>query len=198
METIVDEVEHGRTFSFPKHDVYVDNVPPIGSPCYEARVPFPLALQEMGKRAYDEDLYEIFKNSEIKVALFDLIKSIPKHARILKKLCSTTKNTNSKANTTGKVSEHVSSIFHEKFAQKWSDPGMFTIPCTIDDKKINNALLDLGASINVIPTSLYESLNIGPLKDTNVVIQLADRSSTRPRGVVENMLVKVDKLIFPA
>ena len=113
-------------------------------------------------------------------------------------MCSTKKNTKSKANTTGKVSEHVSSIFHEKIAQKRSDPGMFTIPCTNGDKNINNALLELGATINIIPTSLYEYLNIGHLKDTYVVIQLADRSSTRPRGVLENVLVKVDKIISPA
>mgnify|MGYP001795047701 CR=1 FL=1 len=50
MERIVEKVEYGRTCNFPEDDVYVDNLPPIGSPCYEARAPFPIGLQETGKR----------------------------------------------------------------------------------------------------------------------------------------------------
>ncbi|XP_026383311.1 uncharacterized protein LOC113278777 [Papaver somniferum] len=59
-------------------------------------------------------------------------------------------------------------------------------------------LTDLGASINVMPASVYESLKLGPLKDTGIVIQLADRSNTYPKGVIEDVLVQVNQLIFPA
>ncbi|XP_074278462.1 uncharacterized protein LOC141602052 [Silene latifolia] len=59
-------------------------------------------------------------------------------------------------------------------------------------------MLDLGASINVIPYAIYEKLKLGPLKDTSVVIQLVDRSSVYPKGVVENVMVGVGKLVFPA
>ena len=58
-------------------------------------------------------------------------------------------------------------------------------------------MLDLGASINVMPYSIYSSLNLGPLEETGVVIQLADRSNIYPRGVVEDVLVQVDELVFP-
>ena len=57
-------------------------------------------------------------------------------------------------------------------------------------------MLDLGASINVMPYSIFSSLNLGPLEETGVVIQLADRSNIYPRGVVENVLVQVDELVF--
>ncbi|CAA0838473.1 Uncharacterized mitochondrial protein AtMg00860, partial [Striga hermonthica] len=79
-----------------------------------------------------------------------------------------------------------------------SDPGMFFIPCIIGNLKIERAMLDLGASINVMPRSIFNSLNLGPLKQTGVVIQLADRSTTFPDGVVEDVLVKVNDLVFPA
>ncbi|XP_021734953.1 uncharacterized protein LOC110701647 [Chenopodium quinoa] len=66
------------------------------------------------------------------------------------------------------------------------------------DTTLHRAMFDLGASINVIPYSLFKSLELGPLHETGVVIQLADRSNVYPKGVVEDVLVKVDGLIFPA
>ena len=57
-------------------------------------------------------------------------------------------------------------------------------------------MLDLGASI-VMPFSIYASLNLGALKETDVVIQFADRSNTYPRGVLEDVLVQVNDLVFP-
>uniref|UniRef100_A0A151UGD6 Reverse transcriptase domain-containing protein n=1 Tax=Cajanus cajan TaxID=3821 RepID=A0A151UGD6_CAJCA len=81
---------------------------------------------------------------------------------------------------------------------KCKDPGTFTIPCIIGDRKFANALLDLGASINVMPMSIFNSLSLGPLKPIGVVIQLANRSTAHPTGVIEDVLVRVDKLIFPA
>ena len=58
-------------------------------------------------------------------------------------------------------------------------------------------MLDLGASINVMPHSVYTSLKLGPLKQTGVIIQLADHSNAYPDGVVEDVLVKINNLIFP-
>ncbi|XP_057779763.1 uncharacterized protein LOC130998355 [Salvia miltiorrhiza] len=81
---------------------------------------------------------------------------------------------------------------------KCGDPGMFYIPCVIGTMKVEKAMLDLGASINVMPLSMYQDLEIGPLKPTRVVIQLADRSNVYPEGILEDVLVKVEELIFPA
>ena len=97
-----------------------------------------------------------------------------------------------------KISEQVSAMFQKKLPKKCSDPGMFTIPCTIGGVKVKRAMLDLFASINVMPYSLYETLKLGPLRETSVVIQLADRSNTYPRGVIEDVLVELDKLVFLA
>jgi hypothetical protein len=58
-------------------------------------------------------------------------------------------------------------------------------------------MLDLGALINVMPLSIYKDLNLEPLKETNVIIQLVDRSNSYPEGVVKDVLIRVNKLIFP-
>ena len=97
-----------------------------------------------------------------------------------------------------KVSEQFSAVFQRRMPKKCTDPGMVTILCVICDIKIDKAMLDLGASINVLPYSLYKSLGLGPLHETRIVVQLANRSTICPRGVVEDVLVMVDNVIFPA
>ena len=75
-------------------------------------------------------------------------------------------------------------MIQRKLPPKCKDPGSFTIPCTIGKTKFKNAMLDLGASINVMPHSVYASLGLGELKKDNVIIELADRSNVYPRGLV--------------
>ncbi|XP_048231763.1 uncharacterized protein LOC125370425 [Ricinus communis] len=77
---------------------------------------------------------------------------------------------------------------------KRRDPGSFIVPCIIGDLPISDALADLGASI--MPSSLFEKLGLSEPKPTRMSIQLADRTVKYPRGIVENVLVKVDKFIF--
>ncbi|KAK4394448.1 Retrovirus-related Pol polyprotein from transposon opus [Sesamum angolense] len=93
--------------------------------------------------------------------------------------------------------KNVSAVINRKLPEKCKDPGMFTLPCIIGNKRIERAMLDLGASINVMPYSVYQALNLSTLQDTNVIIQLADRSYVRPMGLVEDVLVKVNDLLFP-
>jgi hypothetical protein len=75
---------------------------------------------------------------------------------------------------------------------------MYAIPITIGTKQIDKVMMDLGAGINVMPLSMYNYLKLGPMKETRIIIQLADRSNTYPEGMVEDVLVKVHDLIFPA
>ena len=89
-------------------------------------------------------------------------------------------------------------MIQKQLPSKCEDPGMFTIPIEIGNHKFGKSMLDLGASINVLPSSIYDSLALGPLVTTGIVIQLADGSSVYPRGVVEDVLVKVGNLVFPA
>jgi len=75
---------------------------------------------------------------------------------------------------------------------KYKDPGCPTISTVIGDQLIHRALLDLGASANLIPFIEYERLGLGELTPTKMFIQLADRSTRFPRGIVEDVLIRVD------
>jgi len=75
---------------------------------------------------------------------------------------------------------------------------VFSVPCKIGNLYFDKAMLDLGASINVMPRSVYDKLNLEKLKKTGVVLQLADRSSIYRDEVLENVLVQVNELVFPA
>jgi hypothetical protein len=79
---------------------------------------------------------------------------------------------------------------------KYKNPGCPIISCFIGEHKIEKALLDLGASVNLLPYSLFQSLNLGELKPTSVTLLLADRFVKVPRGIVEDVLVQVDKFIY--
>ncbi|PIN13095.1 DNA-directed DNA polymerase [Handroanthus impetiginosus] len=93
--------------------------------------------------------------------------------------------------------EEYSAIIQNKLPPKLKDPGSFMILCKIGTHFSGRALCDLGASINLMPYSIYRTLGLGEAKPTSITLQLADRSLTYPRGVIEDILVKVDKFIFP-
>ncbi|XP_062119186.1 uncharacterized protein LOC133832928 [Humulus lupulus] len=94
--------------------------------------------------------------------------------------------------------EECSAILQRKLPQKLRDPGSFTIPCTIGNFESMKALCDLGASINLMSLSVFRRLKLGEARLTTVTLQLAGRSIAHPRGIIEDILVKVDKFIFPA
>ena len=103
-----------------------------------------------------------------------------------------------KGNEVLRVGESCSSILQRKIPPKLKDPRSFIIPCSIGKTRFCKAMLDLGSSINVMPFSMYFSLNLGVLKQTGIVIQLADGSNAYPKGVLEDVLVQVNGLIFLA
>nr|XP_023876781.1 uncharacterized protein LOC111989228 [Quercus suber] len=94
------------------------------------------------------------------------------------------------------LTKESSAILQKKLSPKLKDLGSFTIPCTKGKSYFDRALCDLGASINPMPLSFFRKLGLGEVKPTTISLQLADRSIKYPRGVIENVLVKVDKFIF--
>ena len=77
------------------------------------------------------------------------------------------------------------------------DPDSFTIPCSIGKYEFKKALCDSGASINFMPLSVVQRLSLGELTPTTITLQMADRSMAQPKGILEDILVKVRKFIFP-
>ncbi|KAF5804656.1 putative retrotransposon gag domain, aspartic peptidase domain superfamily [Helianthus annuus] len=158
--------------------------------------PFPSRLRSTQKQREEQEIMETFRKVEVNIPLLDAIKQVPRYAKFLKELCTSKKKL--KGNETVKVGENISAVLQKRLPQKCKDPGVFTVPCKLGNLNIPRAMLDLGASINVLPNSIFKTLNVGPLKRTGVVIQLADRSLVYPKGVLEDVLVQVNELVFPA
>nr|KAJ0202227.1 hypothetical protein LSAT_V11C600328980 [Lactuca sativa] len=124
-----------------------------------------------------------FRKVEVNIPLLDAIKQLPRKL---------------KGNETVKVSENVSAVLQKWLPPKCKGPGVFTVPCKLGNLSVPRAKLDLGASINVLPYSLFKTIGVWPLKRTGVIIHLVDRSLVHPKDVLEDVLVQVNELIFLA
>ncbi|XP_048235665.1 uncharacterized protein LOC125371177 [Ricinus communis] len=120
---------------------------------------------------------------------------MPRSAKFLKEVFSNKRKFKDLAFMT--LKEECSVIFQKMLPEKKHNPGSFTIPYVIGDLTICEALVDLGATINVMPYNLFAKLGLEETKPTTMSIQLIDSSAKYPRGVAENVLIKVDKFIFP-
>ncbi|RDY07908.1 Retrovirus-related Pol polyprotein from transposon 17.6, partial [Mucuna pruriens] len=166
-------------------------------------LPFPSRTTSARKPESDEELLKMFRKVEINIPLLDAIKQVPKYAKFLKELCVHKRR---KIKGSKEIGGVVSALTKNEaitagaptLPKKCRDPGIFFVPCTIGECTFADAMLDLGASINVMPASIYRSLNFGELEPTRMTIQLANRSIVQPLGVLEDVLVQVNELIFPA
>ncbi|GJX11658.1 reverse transcriptase domain-containing protein [Tanacetum coccineum] len=120
---------------------------------------------------------------------------MPKYAKFLKGLLSN--KTRLEEACTITMNERCSAVLLNKLPSKEKDHGSFIIPCDIGHLHINNALADLGSSISLMPYTMYEKLGLGEPKPTRMSLELADRSIQYPRGIAENVLIKIDKFIIP-
>nr|GEX73691.1 reverse transcriptase domain-containing protein [Tanacetum cinerariifolium] len=96
------------------------------------------------------------------------------------------------------LNKNCSAVVLKKLPEKLGDPGRFLIPCDFSEFDNCLALTDLGASINLMPLSIWKKLKLPTLNDTKMVLELADRTISKPTGVAENIFVKVDKFYFLA
>jgi len=151
-------------------------------------------MTKQRKVNHNYEIFEIFKQVRINISFLDAIKLILSYAKFLKDLCTVKRKLNVKKKAF--LAEQVSVILQNNNALKYKDPSCPTISCFIGEHKIKRALLDLGASVNLLPYSVFQSLNLGELKPTSVTLLLADRSIKVPREIVEDVLVQVDNFIY--
>ena len=141
---------------------------------------------------------ETFRKVEVNIPLLDAIKQIPRYAKFLKELCTNKRKLKgSERISMGRNDSALIGKYVPQIPEKCKDPGTFSIPCIIGNSKFDNAMLDLGASVSVMPLSIFNSLSLGPLQSTDVVIHLTNRSVAYPVGFIEDVLVRVGELIFP-
>ncbi|CAL9001063.1 unnamed protein product [Prunus brigantina] len=163
---------------------------------YLPPIPFPGRLATSKHDKSFAEIYDILSKVNVNLPLLDMIRNMPTYAKFFKELNSHKRRYSPHEKVL--VSENVSAVLQRKLPPKLKDPGSFTIGITIGNKQAEKAMLDLGASINLMPYSVYVQLGLGELKSTTLSLQLADRSVKYPRGIVEDILVQVDKLILPA
>ncbi|XP_073138719.1 uncharacterized protein [Henckelia pumila] len=125
----------------------------------------------------------------------DALAQIPSYAKFLKEILANKRKLTNLG--TVNLNEECSAVLLNKLPPKIQDPGSFSIPCAIGSMSFDKALCDLGASINLMPYSLAKKLGIGVMEPTTMSLKLADRSIKHPKGIVENVLLKVDEFIFP-
>ncbi|GJR81825.1 putative reverse transcriptase domain-containing protein [Tanacetum coccineum] len=89
------------------------------------------------------------------------------------------------------------SHINNSIPRKEKDPWSFTLPCFINNVCFDNALVDLGASISVMPLSTYLNLGLGELAHTKLTVELADRTVKYPKGIAKKVLVGIGKFVFP-
>jgi hypothetical protein len=159
------------------------------------KAPYLERLRAQKKNAHFAEILEVFKQVQINILFLDAVQQVPAYAKFLKDLVTIKRKTN--VPKKAYLTEQVSSILQCKLPIKYKDPRRPTIACIIGESQINRALLDLGASVNLFPYSVYLKLGLGELKPTTVTLQLVDRSLKRPWGILEDVLIKVDKFYFP-
>ena len=133
---------------------------------------------------------------KINLPLLKAIKQVPSYVNFLKDLCTVKRKFNVKKNAF--LAHDVNSIVHVKTPPKYKDPGCPTVTCIIRNHRIEGCLLDLGSSVNLLPYSEYEQLGLGELNPTRITLQLTDQSIKVPRGMVEDVLVQVEKFYYSA
>ena len=157
--------------------------------------PFPQALRSKKKASQQAGILEVLRQVKVNIPLLDIIKQVHAYAKFLKDLCTIKKRLGIEKKAF--LTEQVSAIIQSKTPVKYKDPGSPTISVNIGGTCIDKALLDLGASVNLLPYSVYKQLGLGELKPTNITFSLADRSVKIPKGIVEDVLVKIDKFYYP-
>ncbi|PHT32201.1 hypothetical protein CQW23_28538 [Capsicum baccatum] len=136
----------------------------------------------------------MLKQLTINVPLVEALEQMPGYAKFMKDLLTKKRAASYELKDTV---HHCSIIATRSLVQKKADPGAFTIPCTVGYLNFAKALCDLGASINLMPLSIYRKLGLGDPTPTNMRLVMADRSVKRPVGTLNDVLVKVSSFIFP-
>ncbi|XP_050876054.1 uncharacterized protein LOC127079722 [Lathyrus oleraceus] len=157
-------------------------------------LPYPHApIKKDRERQYARFL-DIFKRLQINIPFTEALEQMPTYACFLKETLT------KKRRITNEETIHLdtswSVIIQRTLPQKEKDPGRVTLTVTIGNVNVGKSLIDLGSSINLIPLSVIRRIRDLDIKNTMMTLQLADKLVTRPSGIAEDVLVKVDKFLF--
>nr|XP_016457920.1 PREDICTED: uncharacterized protein LOC107781696 [Nicotiana tabacum] len=181
--TIESESEKSKESEKPTEEAVAKKPPPLVA---RPLPPFPQRLQKVKDNAAYKKFLDILKHVQINIPLVDILQEVPKYAKYIKDIMANKKRLTEFE--TVALTEECSSRIQSKLSQKLKDPGSFTIQISIGKHAVGRALCDLGASINLMPLSVFRKLGLGELRPTAIILQLADRSLAHPEGEVPFIL----------
>ncbi|GKB89141.1 reverse transcriptase domain-containing protein [Tanacetum coccineum] len=166
---------------------------------YPSKLPYPerMKVRENDKPSAQHSRFlKMFKQLRLEIGLKDALVEMPKFNKWLSSLLKNKEKLEEIAITT--VNAECSAIIMNKVPEKLEDPGKFLIPCALQELNRTSALADSGASINLLPHSIYKKLGLEALTPTRMTLELANRSITHPMGIAEDVVVRVDGFTFLA
>ncbi|GKB33816.1 reverse transcriptase domain-containing protein [Tanacetum coccineum] len=173
---------------------------PINAPKPKPNLPYPSRLSNQKLQERDDHqmmkFLQITQSLHFDLSFMDALLYMPKFASTFKNLLSNKEKLFELANTS--VNESCLAVILKKLLKKLGDPGKFLIPCNFPKIVECLALADLGASIILMPLSIWRNLSLPELTPTQMILELADRSTTRPTGITEDVFVRVGKFHFLA
>ncbi|GKC52743.1 reverse transcriptase domain-containing protein [Tanacetum coccineum] len=160
---------------------------------YQPKLPYPerMKVRENDKPSAQHSRFlKMFKQLHLEIRLKDALVEMPKFNKWLSSLLRNKEKLEEIAITT--VNAECSAIINNKVPEKLKDLRKFLIPCALQELNKTSALADSGASINLLPHSIYKKLELEALTPTRMTLELANRSVTHPMGIAEDVVVRVD------
>nr|GFB61822.1 reverse transcriptase domain-containing protein [Tanacetum cinerariifolium] len=158
-------------------------------------IPYPLRMLKQKQQEKDEvqiqKKWQMFKQLYINITLADALILMPKYLKMLKALLSNKEKLQELANAL--FNENCSAVILKKLPEKLGNFGKFLIPCGFSE-----ALADLGASINLMPLSVWKKLGLPELISTRMTLELTNRAICTPAGIARDVFVSVGKFTFLA
>nr|GEY78396.1 reverse transcriptase domain-containing protein [Tanacetum cinerariifolium] len=209
-KTIMDQVLIRSTNNVPPLVVQPSPVStsstPISSPKipepnpYQPPIPYPSRLNKEKLQGKDDiqihSFLQMFKKIHFNISFFEALAHMPKFAKMIKDLLTNKEKLLEMENTP--VNENCSAVILKKLPEKLRDTERFLIPCEFHGLESCMALANLGASINLMPLSVWKTLSLLELSTTRMTLELATRTVVIPAGIAEDVFVQVGKFTFPA
>ncbi|GKC23791.1 reverse transcriptase domain-containing protein [Tanacetum coccineum] len=180
-----------KTTPIPESDI--SKSPP------KSNIPYPSRRDDQKSRDKAsnqmDNIFQIFQDLRFDISFADALLLMPRFAPTIKSLLMNKEKLLELAKIP--LNENCSAMLLKKLPEKLGDPGKFLIPCNFPRMDVCHALADLGVSINLMPLSIWKKLSLSELTPTRMTLELADRSITYPKGLAEDVFVKVGKFHFP-
>ncbi|GJT42516.1 reverse transcriptase domain-containing protein [Tanacetum coccineum] len=167
---------------------------------HQPSIPYPSRLNKeklQGKADIQiHSFLQMFKKIHFNISFAEALAHMPKFTKMVKDLLTNKEKLLEMANTP--LNENCSAVILKKLPEKLGDTGRFLIPCDFYGLESCMALADLGASINLMPLSVWKTLSLPDLSTTRMTLELATQTVAYPAGIAEDVFVQVGKFTFPA